>query len=161
MEWEMRLHLELQEERNRAAGMEAVEARHAAQRSFGGVEQIKEQCRDQRGWVWLEQTAKDFRFAARSLAKAPGFALAVIATLAVGIGTTTAIVSFAWPVVFPRIPFPAPGKMAVMTNPDGSGAAGAAPYPFFRFPTVWPAFARRRPRSTAWGRSARSRRTSS
>jgi hypothetical protein len=51
---EMRLHLELQTERYIDAGIRDEEACYARRR-FGGEEQIKEQCRDQRGWVWLEQ----------------------------------------------------------------------------------------------------------
>ena len=50
---EMRLHLELQTDQNIAAGMNAKDARYAAQRQFGGVEQIKEIARDQRGWCGL------------------------------------------------------------------------------------------------------------
>ena len=46
---ELRAHLEMQEAANRAAGMSAEEARYAARRQFGGVDQIKEQARDQRG----------------------------------------------------------------------------------------------------------------
>jgi putative ABC transport system permease protein len=132
---EMRLHLKLQMEKNIAAGLDADEARYTSRRQFGGVEQIKERCRDQRGSVWLEQTLKDFRFAARSLVKAPGFTLAVIGALAVGIGATTAIVSFARPVVFPRIPFPAAERMVVVIDPQVAAVPEiGAPYPFFSMP---------------------------
>jgi len=73
MSEELRAHLEMQEAANRAAGMNADEAHYAARRQFGGVDQIKEQARDQRGWVWLELRLKEFRFAVRSLRRAPGF----------------------------------------------------------------------------------------
>src|SRR5689334_4051244 len=87
MSAELRAHLELQAAENERRGMTPDEARHAAQRSFGGVEQIKERCRDERrrGLLWLEHLAQDLRYGARSLSKRPGFAATVILTLAVGI----------------------------------------------------------------------------
>src|ERR1017187_390666 len=84
MDEEMRWHVEMETERNCAAGMSPDEARCAALRQFGGLDQLKERERDARGWVWLEQLAKDCRFAVRSLAKSPGFTLSVVATLALG-----------------------------------------------------------------------------
>jgi len=59
---EMRLHLELQAEKNMAAGMNAEEAHFAAKRQFGGIEQIKEVAREQRGFLWLEHTFQNVRF---------------------------------------------------------------------------------------------------
>ncbi len=82
MSEEMQLHLEMLEERNRAAGMGEEEARFAARRELGGVEQVKEICREQRGWAAVENVIRDVRFAARSLRRAPLFSAAVIATLA-------------------------------------------------------------------------------
>ena len=134
MSEEMRLHLEMQEQANRVAGMDPVEAHFAARRQFGGIDQIKERARDQRGWVWLESLLKDIRFAVRSLAKSPGFTIAVVATLAIGIGATTAIVSYARPILFPQLPYVQPERMVVMTNPDLTGNQPEAPYPFFSFP---------------------------
>jgi predicted permease len=106
MDEEMRWHLEMETERNRAAGMSPEEARCAALRQFGGLDQLKERERAVRGWVWLEHLIKDCRFAIRSLARAPAFTLAVVATLAIGIGATTATVSIARRALFPSLPFP-------------------------------------------------------
>ena len=131
---ELRAHLEMEEAANEREGLTAEEARCAALRQFGGADQVKEYCRDQRSWVWLEQTRKDFQFAVRSLAKSPGFSLAVVAMLAIGIGATTAIVSFARPVIFPTIPYPKPEQLVVVTNGDISGHRPAAPFPYFSFP---------------------------
>ena len=119
-------HLEERAERYVASGMSPVEARNTAMRDFGGVDQLKEQCRDQRSWVWLEQTLKDFRFAGRSLTKSPGFTLAVVATLAIGIGATTAFVSLALRVLWPKLPYPNPEQLVMMDeidigNPDRMG----------------------------------------
>ena len=104
MEAEMRHHLELRVERNRANGMTPEEARHAALRAFGGVEQIKERARDERRWVVLEQVAKDFRFAARSLRKAPGFTAAAVLILAIGIGANATLFSWIRPFLFDPLP---------------------------------------------------------
>ena len=91
---EMRAHLELQTERNRAAGMSTDEARYAAQRQFGGVEQIKERARDQRGGRWLDDAGRDFRFGLRMVAKAPGMSAVIVLSLALGLGANTAV--FSW-----------------------------------------------------------------
>ena len=131
---EMRTHLEMQATANRAAGMSAEEAHYAARRQFGHIDGVKETARDQRGWVWLEALLKDFRFAVRSLVKSPGFTLAVVATLAIGIGATTAIVSYARPIVFPKLHYVQPERMVIVTNPDITGNQPEAPYPFFAFP---------------------------
>jgi putative ABC transport system permease protein len=134
MSEELRAHLEMQEAANRAAGMSPDEAHYAARRQFGHLDGIKETARDQLGWVWLEALQKDFRFAMRSLAKSPGFTIAVVATLAIGIGATTAIVSYARPIVFPQLPYVQPERMVVVTNSDVTGSQPEAPYPFFSLP---------------------------
>jgi putative ABC transport system permease protein len=91
---EMRAHLELQIERNRAAGMSPDDARYAAQRQFGGVDQLKEIAREQRGTRWIEDTVRDLRLAMRQLIKAPGFTVVAVFTLAVGIGVNASVFAF-------------------------------------------------------------------
>jgi predicted permease len=90
---ELRAHLEMQAAANRAAGMPPDEAHYAARRQFGPLDGIKEQARDQRGWVWLEQTWKDFRYALRSLRRSPGFTTVAVLSLAVGIGVNSTLFS--------------------------------------------------------------------
>lgn len=94
MDEEMRAHLERETEQNLARGLSPQEARYAAQRAFGGVEQFKERERDARGFVWLEQLAQDVRYALRQLARAPGFTLVVVLTLALGLGVNSTVFMF-------------------------------------------------------------------
>src|SRR3954469_16609686 len=91
---EMRLHLERRTEENVASGLSPREARDAALRNFGGVDQVKELAREQRGFPWLEQLAQDLRHPFRSFRKRPAFAAAVVLTLAVGVALALVQLSF-------------------------------------------------------------------
>lgn len=119
---EVRLHLEMETEKNLRAGMEPDEARREAYRAFGGVERFKEQARDVGRPGWLEDTARDVRFAARSLRRSPAFAATTLLTLALGVGATTAVFSVVRGVLLRPLPFPASGELTTvwLTNPrDG------------------------------------------
>jgi putative ABC transport system permease protein len=91
---EMRQHIDLLTERKIAAGMSATDARNAALREFGGVEQIKEIAREQRIWRWADEFVQDIRFGARMLLRTPGFSLLAILCLTLGIGTNAAVLSW-------------------------------------------------------------------
>jgi len=111
---EMRAHVDLQTERNVAAGMNPDEARYAALRQFGNVASIQEQAREARGWVWLEGIAKDIRHAVRALGKNPVFTAIALLTLALGIGANTALFSVINSVLLRPLPFPDANRLTVI-----------------------------------------------
>src|SRR4051812_29700973 len=78
MNEELQFHLAERAEENMAEGLAPDEARQAARRRFGGEEQIKEHCREQGGWIWVEQLVQDVRYAVRSLRRNPGFAAVAV-----------------------------------------------------------------------------------
>src|SRR5262245_30068899 len=83
---EIRDHLDLLTEEQLARGMPPDEARFAARRAFGGVEQVKSHYRDQRGFPSIESWLQDIRFAFRLLRRERGFTLTAVLVLAMGIG---------------------------------------------------------------------------
>lgn len=115
---EMRQHLERRRQEKIADGMTPDEARYAAQREFGGVAQVQEQCRDERRFIWLDQFFQDLRFSLRVLAKAPGFTAAAVLVLALGIGLNTAMFSAIYALAFNPRPFPAPDRVVQLYSQD-------------------------------------------
>jgi len=101
---ELRAHLEMAIELHLRKGMSAEDARRGALRSFGGVEQTKENYRDQRGLPMIETTLQDLRFGLRMLRRSPGFSLLAILCLTLGIGANAAVFSWVEGILFRPYP---------------------------------------------------------
>ncbi|HVT91461.1 MAG TPA: ABC transporter permease [Bryobacteraceae bacterium] len=111
---EMQAHLERRTQSNLAAGMSPEEARYAAHRQFGGLEQIKEIAREERGWIGLETTLRDLSFALRQFRKSPGFTFVAVLIVAIGIGSATAMFSVVNALVLRPFPLPEADRLAVI-----------------------------------------------
>ncbi|HKD49973.1 MAG TPA: ABC transporter permease [Candidatus Acidoferrum sp.] len=128
---EIRFHLDQQIAENVASGMGPAEARHAAMRTFGNSTLLKEQTRDTWGWTWLEQIGNDLRFGARTLGKSPGFTVAAVVTLALGIGANTAMFSVVQGVVLAPLPYSQPDRLVMLLESNQRFSRDAISYPNF------------------------------
>jgi predicted permease len=108
---ELRAHIDALTDENIRRGMTIEDARAAAHREFGGVEQTKESYRDQRSLPFFETLARDIRFALRGLRRDKGFASLAILTLALGIGVNTSLFTVVNTVLLHPLPFPEPARL--------------------------------------------------
>lgn len=136
---ELAFHIERRTQDNIAAGMKLSEARREALRRFGDLKAVRSACRRigierlraERRAEMRDQLRQDVRLAVRNLLRRPGFAAIVTATLALGIGGTTAIFSVVDGVVIRPLPFAEAGRLVLLWGVETgmkSGSAGTS-YP--------------------------------
>jgi len=133
---EIRSHLDLEADDLRSEGLSPDEARRAACRSFGNVAAVEERFYERRRWLWFDALSQDCRYSIRMMWMNPGFTLAVVLTLAIGIGANTAIFSLIDSVLLRLLPVREPSKLYFINNAgtrtDGTlDVGGSPPYPCF------------------------------
>jgi len=113
---ELRVHIEREIERKVKSGASTEDARCEAEREFGGLERLKEECRDARGWQLLDALMQDARYGLRVLLRAPAFLFAVVLMLGIGIGANTAIFSVLNTVLIRPLPYPGSDALVGVFN---------------------------------------------
>jgi predicted permease len=122
LEEELRFHFENEVEKYKGRGMSSEEALRLARLSFGGHEQIKEDCREARGTNLLESCLHDIRYGLRVLCKNPGFAIIAVLTLSLGVGSSAIIYSLVDTILLRPLPYPNASRVAMLwlVAPAGS-----------------------------------------
>jgi hypothetical protein len=115
---ELRLHVDHETEKYVRAGVPRQDAARRARVALGGLEQVKEDCRDARGVTVIESTLQDLRYALRTIRKAPAFATMAILCLALGIGANTAIFTLIDAVMLRRLPVRSPDELIAVGDPS-------------------------------------------
>ena len=128
LDQELRSHLEMMVAENIRAGMPASEARRAALIELGGIEQVKEQVREERIFKrFIDALILDLRFAFRQIARSPGFALTAVLSLGLGIGATVAVFSVIYDVIVHPWPYAGADRICKIWTLDKSGTANFPP----------------------------------
>jgi len=124
---ELRFHLDRLTEENVAKGMMPEEARYAALRELGGLEQIKEECRDMRHVNYIENSVQDFRYGLRALRHNPVFTTVALLTIAIGIAANAAVFTVVNSVLLRPLNYPKADEL-VAVHQIAPGAEGLADF---------------------------------
>lgn len=113
---ELRFHAEQQRDKYLSSGMTLDEAARRVRMEFGGIDQVKEDCREARGVRLIETLFQDVHYALRTLGKAPGFTLVALLTLGLGIGANTAIFSIVDGILLRPLPYQDPARLIALNE---------------------------------------------
>jgi macrolide transport system ATP-binding/permease protein len=128
---EIEFHLSEEADERTAAGLTADQARVAANRDFGNASLIREVTREMWGWGFAERLIQDVRYGLRTMRRNPGFSLAVILSLALGIGANTAVFSLMDAVMLRRLPVSDPDRLVVFAHRGDGEASTGSNYPIY------------------------------
>jgi putative ABC transport system permease protein len=110
-------------------GMSEPDARRRARLEFGGLDQVKELCRDARGTRWFEELTQDVRYGWRGLRRNRSFAIVAVLTLALGVGANTAVFGVVNALLLRPLPVPDPAGLISLQRRVGTQAGGSFSYP--------------------------------
>jgi predicted permease len=113
---EIEAHIAMLQESFEECGLRQDEAKLAALRAYGGVEQAKELHREARSLLWIEHALKDIRYGGRTFLRTPGFTAVAVLSLALGIAANTTIFSVINAVLLRRLPYPNSDRLLTIVN---------------------------------------------
>lgn len=129
---EIRDHLDSLTHDYMGRGLGRTEARAAARRDFGGVDQMKEAFRDQQGLRWLDALMRDVRYGVRTFRRDPTLAVVAILTLAFGIGCVVAIFGAVKAVLLDPLPYPRADRLVAIVEMQRDGSRSAGTFGMYR-----------------------------